>query len=245
MKNVAKNGKAGGTMKRHTIAGMVMVAVAVMFGASVACAADAPAPAAASASPAPATPPAAATPGAPPAAATPSSAPAAPDANMPEVPPAAPGVFSSQKRSATRFRLSMTGHTFTSRDAIEKYLAYRAAELTMDQHYAWFMFVENRVKGDTAPMPKPDPKGLRYSFRLEFFRPTWRYKTAASPAWKTWSPFSGSTFFADGMDPKTVTDYQVSADIVLHKGMVADDHPLAFDASAVSDFLINQVSPPK
>jgi hypothetical protein len=78
---------------------------------------------------------------------------------------------------------------------------------------------------------------------MDYWRPMWRYKIAGAPAWKSWSPFSGVAFF--GGDPKTVTDFEVSADIVLHKGMMDDANPLAFDASAVSDLLVNQVSPPQ
>jgi hypothetical protein len=163
--------------------------------------------------------------------------------NAPEVPAAKPGVFSLQKRTAARFHLAVAGHTFTSRDAIEKYLAYRAAELTLDQKNSWFILLEARSKGDTVPVPKSDPAGLRYSFRMDYWRPMWRYKIAGAPAWKSWSPFSGVAFF--GGDPKTVTDFEVSADIVLHKGMMDDANPLAFDASAVSDLLVNQVSPPQ
>jgi hypothetical protein len=37
----------------------------------------------------------------------------------------------------------------------------------------------------------------------------------------------------------------VSADIVLHKGQMDDANPLAFEAGAVSDLLINPVSPPE
>jgi hypothetical protein len=48
-----------------------------------------------------------------------------------------------------------------------------------------------------------------------------------------------------GIDPKTITDYQLSADVVMHPGMMDDINPLAFDASALSDFLINQVDAPK
>jgi len=173
----------------------------------------------------------------------PPASPAAADMQSPQVPPAAPGVFNAQKRGADGFHLSVTGHTFTSRDAIEKYLAYRAAELTKAEHGDWFSLVEKRAKGDTAPVPKIDPAGPRFSFRMEYWRPLWRYKTDASPAWKSWSPFSGGAFFAG--DPKTVTAYEVSADIVLHKGMMTGTNPLAFDADAVSDFLVNQVSPPQ
>ncbi|WP_426441062.1 CC0125/CC1285 family lipoprotein [Bradyrhizobium genosp. P] len=180
----------------------------------------------------------------PPAAAA--SAPAKPaqaSDNLPMVPPAKPGVFTALKKGADRFDLVVAGHKLTTRDDIEKYLAYRAADLTMEHEATWFTFVESRSTGDTAPEPKRDPAGLRYSFRMEYFRPVWRYKTSGSPAWKTWSPFTGAPFTTD--DPKTITDFEVSADIVLHRGQMDDANPLAFEAGAVSDLLINQVSPPE
>ena len=37
----------------------------------------------------------------------------------------------------------------------------------------------------------------------------------------------------------------VSAEIVVHKGPMDDADPLAFEAWALSDLLVNQVSPPK
>jgi hypothetical protein len=164
--------------------------------------------------------------------------------NPPMVPPAAPGVFAAQKKGATGFHLSVTAHQFTSRSDIEKYLAYRAAELTLEQHGSWFSFVEARGKDSTLPASKRDPAGLRYSFRMEYWRPAWRYKLTGDKTWKNWSPFAGAAFFADGKDPKSITDFDVSADIVIRKGQMDDADPLGFEAGAVSDLLINQVSPP-
>jgi len=173
--------------------------------------------------------------------AKPAPAPAAD--NLPMVPPAKPGVFTATKKGADGYHLVVAGHKFSTRGDIEKYLAYRAAELTMEQKSSWFTFAEQRGKADTAPIPKRDPAGLRYSFRMDYFRPVWRYKTSGNPAWKSWSPFAGAAFITD--DPKTITDFEVSADIVLHKGQMDDANPLAFEAGAVSDLLINQVSPPE
>ena len=161
----------------------------------------------------------------------------------PEVPAAKPGVFTATKKGANGYHLVVAGHKFSTRADIEKYLAWRAADLTMEQKASWFTFVESRAKGDSAPVPKRDPAGLRYSFRMDYFRPVWRYKVKGSPAWKSWSPFTGAAFITD--DPKTITDFEVSADIVLHKGQMDDANPLAFEAGAVSDLLINQVSPPE
>ena len=175
----------------------------------------------------------------------PAAMPAPSDAPLlpPQVKPAAPGVFALKPIGANRFRLTVTGHSFSGREAIEKYLAYRAAQQTLNQKAGWFLFVETRGKGDTAPKAKRDPAGPRYSFRMAYFRPVWRYKVAGSPAWKSWSPFSGAAFFAD--DSKSVTDYSVTADIALQKGPYEDDNLLAFDAGALSDFLVSQVDTPQ
>ena len=161
----------------------------------------------------------------------------------PVLAPAKPGVYSETKLNATSYRLTVKGHAFTSRDAVERYLLYRAAELTQERHFQWFTLAESRRKGDTAPLLKPDPAGLRYSFRLGSWRPAWRYKLTGSSAWNRWSPFSNAAFFVG--DPKSITDFEVSADIVMHTGMMDDSNPLAFEPGAVSDFLVNQVSPPE
>lgn len=167
-----------------------------------------------------------------------------PDAlNM--VPPAGPGVFALQKKGASGLHLSVTGHKFTARADIENYLAWRAAEQTEAQKGTWFTFTEARAKTDTVPVPKRDPQGKHYSFRMENWRPVWRYKMTGDSAWKSWSPFQGVAFFADGKDPKTITDFEVSADITVKSGPMDDLNPLAFEAGPVSDLLISQVSPPQ
>jgi hypothetical protein len=163
----------------------------------------------------------------------------------PMVPSAKAGVYSQTKQNATRYQVSVKGHEFTTRGAIEKYLLFRAATLAQQQKFPWFTLAESRNKADTEPMPQPDAMGLHYSFRLKYWRPVWRYKLAGAPAWSNWSPFAGAVFFADGVEAKTITDFEVSAEIVMHNGPMEDNNPLAFEAGAVSDFLINQVLPPE
>jgi hypothetical protein len=160
------------------------------------------------------------------------------------VPPADPGVFTAKPVGPGTFKLVVAGHGFTSRGDIEKYLAYRAARLTIEHGADWFTFKEDRGKGETVEaVPVRDPEGPRYSFRMKYFRPVWRYKVNESAAWTRWSPFSGAAFIS--ADPKTITDFEVSAEIVVHKRPMDDADPLAFEAHAVSDLLVNQVSPPK
>ena len=160
------------------------------------------------------------------------------------VPPAGPGVFTVQHTGAETFKLTVKGHAFTSRGEIEKYLAYRAARHTVEQGGTWFTLKEERGQRDTAvPVPVRDPEGPRFSFRMKYFRPVWRYKTSGAAEWSRWSPFTGAAFFAT--DPKAITDFEVSAEIVVRKGPMDDADPLAFEAWALSDLLVNQVSPPK
>lgn len=159
----------------------------------------------------------------------------------PVIAPAKPGVYSATKQDAVHYRIKVTGRHFTSRDAIEKYLLYRAAELALQQHATWFTLVESRGKGDKVPAPKPNPGGLHYSFRMNYWRPAWRYAPAGAPAMKAWSRSSRTIFFADGKDAGAVVGFETSAVIVMQKGPMDDADPLAFEPSAVSDFLVNQV----
>src|SRR4051794_9476715 len=168
----------------------------------------------------------------------------APVEHPPMAPPAGPGVLTVKPSGPDTFKLIVTGHTFTSRGEIEKYLAYRAARHTVEQGGSWFTLKEDRGKGETAePAPARDESALRHSFQMKYFRPVWRYKTTGAAEWTRWSPFTGAPFTT--ADPKTITDFEVTAEIVVRKGPMDDADPLAFEAWALSDLLVNQVSPPK
>jgi hypothetical protein len=158
---------------------------------------------------------------------------------------AGPGVYSQTSIGGDRYRLSVTGHKFTSRDDVEKYLAWRSADLTLAKGDRWFRFIETRHQGNAAPVPKRDPAGTRFSFRIAYFQPSWRYRLKGDKDWKSWSPFSGAAFFADGKDASAITEFEASADIQPRKGLMDDADPLAFEADALSDLLVNQVSPPE
>jgi len=159
---------------------------------------------------------------------------------LPMVAPAGPGVFAVKDSSPNAFRLTVKGNKFTSRGEIEKYLAYRAARLTIEKEGNWFTLSEDRGEGDTVePIPQRDRSGQRYSFRMKYFRPVWRVQLDSGSTWTRWSPFSGKEF------PKAMSGFEVSADIVVHQGPMDDADPLAFEAWALSDLLINQVSPPE
>src|SRR5260370_40386619 len=97
---------------------------------------------------------------------------AAAQEHPPMVPPAGPGVFIAKPAGRGTFKLVVTGHTFTSRGDIEKYLAYRAARQTVEQGGTWFTLNEDRGKGETTIAgPARGPHGLRSRFRIKTFVP--------------------------------------------------------------------------
>ena len=151
----------------------------------------------------------------------------------------AAGPFEARSTGNRQYRISTSGRTFTSREAIEKYLAYRAALHTVQNKGTWFEVIESRRRGDLPP-PEGHPV-IRYSFRMQNFLPVWTYKTASGET-RTWRPYTNEPFPVDEL--KAATSYEVAMDIRLHDGMVTGADPLAFSAFALSDYLINQVTPP-
>ncbi len=151
------------------------------------------------------------------------------------VPPSEAGQFLVEPVGPDELRLTVKGRTFTSKPAAEKYLAYRAAEATLEQRKTWF----------TVDGPQHGSDGVVRSFRLENWRPAWRYKLSGAPEWKSWAPGSAEPFFADGKDPKLITEFELTAVIKLRSGKPNTRDPLAFEAEPLAHTLAPQVSPPQ
>jgi hypothetical protein len=159
------------------------------------------------------------------------------------VPPAKPACFTAHEKGRHGYHLVVVGHKFSTRERYRKVLAYRAAELTMEQKASWFTFVESRAKTDTAPVPKRDPAGLRYSFRMDYWRPVWRYKTSGKPGLAELESFRGRS-----IPHRRSQDHHGFRSQRRHRAPPGPDgrcQPAGFEAGAVSDLLINQVSPPE
>src|ERR1700679_1252731 len=55
---------------------------------------------------------------------------------------ASSGGYSDTKLEQDRWRVTFAGNSMTSRETVETYLLYRAAELTVAQGYDWFETVQ-------------------------------------------------------------------------------------------------------
>ena len=142
------------------------------------------------------------------------------------------GGYSEQRVEANRFRVNFSGNSLTSRETVEGYLLFRAAELTVQEGYDWFAVVDRNTEADRRTYVERDPLySPWYGPSYGYWRPYWRYYGGFG--WRTWDPWWGDPFWADRMDVRTVTKVEASAEIVMNRGAKPADDPRAFDARAV------------
>lgn len=135
------------------------------------------------------------------------------------------GGYSNEQIEANRFRVSFVGNSMTSRETVETYLLYRAAELTREQGYDWFEAVyrdtENRGR---VVVDRPFASGP-----YGWWGPSWRYYGRFGA--RSWSPWNGGRFFGDDFDVRTIDRYDASAEIVMQRGQKPAGNARAFDAA--------------
>lgn len=139
----------------------------------------------------------------------------------------ASGGYADVRLAPDRYRVSFAGNSLTSRQRVETYLLYRAAELTLQQGYDGFTIVdratdrnvETRVYGDPFG---PGPYG--------WWRPSWRYRGAFG--WRSWNPWFGGPFWADDVDVSTIQRFEADAEIMMFHGTRPGD-PKSFDAHQI------------
>lgn len=150
---------------------------------------------------------------------------------QPDAPGAAvSGGYSDYQLDSNKFRVTFAGNTLTSRDTVERYLLYRAAELTVSQGFDWFVVAARDT--DKTTRSYVDPPSYGPSWRYGYWRPYWSY-WGPSWGWRTWDPYWGDPFWAERVDVRTVEKYQAMADIIMGKGERPADNPAAFMAREV------------
>lgn len=149
---------------------------------------------------------------------------------QPNVPGAAvSGGYSDYRLDSNKFRVTFAGNTLTSRDTVERYLLFRAAELTVAQGHDWFVLAARDTDKSSRTYVEPTfSPGWRYGY----WRPSWSYY-GPRYGWRTWDPYWGDPFWADRVDVRTVEKYAATADVVMGRGPKPANDPSAFDAREV------------
>jgi hypothetical protein len=170
---------------------------------------------------------------------------ATPTPYQPNIPgQATSGGFSELRLEPNRFRVNFQGNTLTSRETVEGYLLFRAAELTVQQGYDWFSIVDRETDRKTRTYVEPDPFYRPwYGPGYIGWRPYWRYYGRGF-GWRTWDPFWGDPFWHDRVDVRTVDKFEATAEIVMGKGAKPAYDVRAFDARAVIDNLRPRIQYP-
>lgn len=154
------------------------------------------------------------------------------------------GGFSDLRLEANRFRVNFQGNSLTSRETVEGYLLFRAAELTVQNGYDWFAIVDRDTDKKTRTYVEPDPFYRPWYGAYGFWRPSWRYY-GGRIGWRSWDPFWGDPFWGDRVDIRTVEKFEASAEIVMEKGKKPEGDVRAFDARSVIENLRPRVKYPE
>ena len=139
------------------------------------------------------------------------------------------GGYSEMRIEADRFRVNFAGNSLTSRDTVERYLLYRAAELTVAEGGDWFELADRKTDKTVRTYVDRDPFYNRWAY--PYWAPSWRYYGRGF-GWRSWDPFFGDPFWASRVDVRTVEKYEADAEIVIHRGP-KPNQPNAFDARDV------------
>ena len=147
--------------------------------------------------------------------------------------------YSEQRIENNRWMVSFSGNTLTSRETVERYLLFRAAELTVQQGFDHFILVDRNTDRKTRTYVDrpfgPGPYG--------FWGPSWRFY-GRPWGWRRWDPFWGDPFYND-FDVRTVDRYEAVAEIVMGKGPPPRDNVHSFDAHDVMANLGPTIRVPK
>jgi hypothetical protein len=138
----------------------------------------------------------------------------------------ASGGYSDQQIEGNRWRVTFAGNTLTSRETVERYLLYRAAELTVQQGFDWFTPTDRNTdkQTDTYVDPLYGP-GYGWGPRWGFYRRGYGW------GYGRW----GDPFWGAPLDVNQVSQYQASAEVIMGKGPKPTEH--AFDARSVIEHL--------
>lgn len=135
------------------------------------------------------------------------------------------GGYSDQRLAPNRFLVRFHGNELTSRERVENYLLYRAAEITIANGHNWFAVADRHTEHDVQTYVRRAPLGA-------YWQPNWRYYRSGY-GWDAWYPGYGAPFWADTIDVTTVEAFEVEAEILLEKDAPPAAGPKAFDARQV------------
>jgi hypothetical protein len=160
--------------------------------------------------------------------------------------------YSDRRIEPNRFLVSFSGNSVTSRDTVERYLFFRAAELTLQNGFDYFLMADRDTNLQSRTYSTPGlgngfGGGFGYGGFGGYWGPSWRYRGAGF-GWRSWDPYFGGGFggpWGNNFDVRTIDRYEATAEIVMRKGPIPRENIRAFDAKKVVDSIGPSVVLPK
>lgn len=135
--------------------------------------------------------------------------------------------FSEQRIEENRYRITFRGNSLTTRETVENSLLYRAAELTVQNGYDYFVVVENETETQTSYSRTAYPA---FYGRYVYGYPHHYYAFPYYAYGFGWGyPYDSYT--------REYRRYSAVAFVSMHKGDKPADSPRAFDARDVIENL--------
>jgi hypothetical protein len=161
--------------------------------------------------------------------------------------------FTDQRIEADRFIVTFAGNSVTSRERVEKYLLFRAAELSLQNGFDHFSIVERDTERKTDTyVDRGFRGGAGYGFGggyglgggglgfgrggyygagLGYWGPSWRFARRGY-GFGGWAGYGRDPFF-DDYQVRQIDRYEASAEIVAGRGPRAAGDTSSFDARQV------------
>lgn len=165
---------------------------------------------------------------------------------QPYVPHSAAGVhggYSEQQLAPDRYLVRFHGNSMTSRDRVEGYLLYRAADLTLQRGFDWFTILDRDTEHNVRTIVRPDPS-YRPWFGPEYdaWRPNWNVYV---PPYG-WSQMYGRGYSATSeVDVRHIEAFETTAEIEMGRGPMPVNDPRAINARKVLADLGPTIERPK
>jgi hypothetical protein len=156
--------------------------------------------------------------------------------------------YSDRQIEPNRYLVTFSGNSVTSRDTVERYLFFRAAELTLQAGYDYFVMANRDTDRQTETYTTPGiGGGFGYGGFGGYWGPSWRYRGRGF-GWRSYDPWFGGGFggpWGNDFDVRTIDRFEATAEIVMRKGPIPRDNLRAFNAKAVVDSIGPSVVLPK
>ena len=163
--------------------------------------------------------------------------------------------FSEMKIEKDRVRVSFDGNSLTDRQTVETYLLYRAAELTKQNGYDYFILTDRATDKESRiqniGFSDPYYGFFDYSYyhpRWGWSRPYYRpyyYSRFGGPRFGFHDPFYDRWGFGSDFDFREITRYRASAEVKFGRGSKPANMDNAFDAQEVLDNLGDKIKYPE